>query len=435
MLRFSKCFASRPVFYSGWSACFSSKLLPIIILDCLLLLISQLSFPVSSTAQVTLDEALRIARESNPDLSEVARELIVANGEIQRANYFSQFNPKLDADADYRMRDDSSGSQDWRVGVSQELEIFGQPGLRRESASLSYQERRAELNDHLRMLNAAVEMSFYDALRHRRQIELLDELQSLDARLLKAAQSRMMAGDISQIELNLAQVSYGQTQLAAVAELERYRLQRSSLGRLLGGKVGREPQPSGRLEPTPIDANLDDLVERARLHRPDLEARFLEISRLSSEQALNQRLALPNPTIGVFGGHELNAEHFVGGTLSIPIPVFDRRQAESTALVGRTEQAKDQLMVTRLDVEREVYDAYYAYQTANKSLQIYQDQIIGPATESFNLLERAFTSGKIDLLRLAVTERAVYEARRGYLDASFNLVAAQVSIDLATGGI
>jgi len=57
----TKHFASRPVFFSGWSACFSSKLFPVFILHCLFLLISQLTFPGGSFAQVTLDEALRIA--------------------------------------------------------------------------------------------------------------------------------------------------------------------------------------------------------------------------------------------------------------------------------------------------------------------------------------------------------------------------------------
>jgi len=59
---------------------------------------------------------------------------------------------------------------------------------------------------------------------------------------------------------------------------------------------------------------------------------------------------------------------------------------------------------------------------------------VGPARESFELLEGAFNAGKLDLLSLSVAERQAFEARIGYLDAWFNLASARVSLDLAVGG-
>ena len=46
-------------------------------------------------AEVTLDQAVAIALEKNPDLAAAANELLVARGEIQRAEYISQFNPQV----------------------------------------------------------------------------------------------------------------------------------------------------------------------------------------------------------------------------------------------------------------------------------------------------------------------------------------------------
>jgi cobalt-zinc-cadmium efflux system outer membrane protein len=390
--------------------------------------------PVTCAEEITLDQAIAIAYESNPDLAAAAAELTIAASEIQRSNYFSQFNPELGSDGDYRQRKGQSNSQDWRVHLSQEFEIFGQQRLRRESARRGYERSAAELNDQRRLLAAAVQMSFYEALRLRQQAALLGELEALDGRLAKMATERFNAGEIGQIDLNLTQVRYGQSKRAVLDTREAYRLERSSLGRLLGGAVGAEPEPSGALRPDLGQADVETLLAKAQANRPDRKAAQLEIARLQSESTLNQRLALPNPSIGVFLGHEQNTERFLGGTVGFSIPIFNRRRAEGTAIAGRLAQARAKLRATELNIEREVRDAYGRYIEAVKALRISSDDVVTPAQQSFGLLEEAFKAGKMDLLTLSVAERQAFEARSSYLEAWFNCAAAHVSLELAVGG-
>src|SRR5207253_841994 len=143
------------------------------------------------------------AVENNPDLAAVANELVIARSELQRANYISQFNPELLSEGDYRDRSGHSNSQEWRARFSQQLEIFGQPALRRRSAAFGYQGTQANVSNQVRLLTAVVKMTFYEAVRERRRSELLSELASLDQRLSDAARARFEAGEIGQIDLNL----------------------------------------------------------------------------------------------------------------------------------------------------------------------------------------------------------------------------------------
>jgi outer membrane protein TolC len=199
--------------------------------------------------EISLNEAVAIAVENNPDLAAVAQELVVAQSEVERANYVSQFNPELLSEGDYRDRAGHSNSQEWRARLSQQLEIFGQPALRRRSAAFGFKGTQANVRNQVRLLTAAVKMTFYEAVRERRRSELLAELQALDRRLFDAARSRFEAGEIGQIDLNLSQVRYGESRRALIDGIEAYRLRR-------------------------------------------------EISRLQTEVQLNRRLALPNPTVG-----------------------------------------------------------------------------------------------------------------------------------------
>ncbi len=387
----------------------------------------------SGAQELTLDKALELARAHNPDLAAVADELQIARGELTRAGYLSPFNPQLLNEADYRRRTGSSNSQEWRVALSQEIEVFGQRKLRMESAGLGYKAKLAMVADQTRLLNGAVKLSFFDALRAREQLDLLGQRQELDGRLYQAARQRLRAGEIAYIDFNSAQIRYGETNRSMVEARERYRIQRSGLGRVLGGAMGAEPEPARPVVRPGPELKLATLMATAMEQRPDLKLHTLEIARLKTEAELNRRLALPNLTLGAFGGHELNSEYPMGVLLGFSIPIFNRRQGEAMMIEGELLRAKARLRAVTLNVERDVRDAYRQYLAAHEALKVYDEQVMDPARQTFELLERAFLSGKIDLLRLSVAEQEAFRARSSYIDAQFNLEAARVALELATG--
>ena len=73
-------------------------------------------------------------------------------------------------------------------------------------------------------------------------------------------------------------------------------------------------------------------MANAKSKRPDLRARQLEVARLNADYSLNQRMNLPNPTFGTYFGHDQNTNHFIGGTLGLSIPLFNRRTGEATVI-------------------------------------------------------------------------------------------------------
>ena len=298
---------------------------------------------LSSASEITLENAVALALAQNPDLGAGRQEIAVVAGEQIRARYLSQFNPQLGTDFMFRPRGGRSNSQDWHVMLSQEIEIFGQRSLRLKSANLGWNQSAAMTRDRQRLLVGAVRLNFLDALRARRQVELVKEVEELDQRLYEAARARLSAGEIGQIDYNLAEVRYGEARHASVEARERYRAQRSSLGRLLGGASGPEPEPVDDYHLKLPATDLESLVAIALRERPDLCAAELEIARLQSEAELNQRLALPNPQIGTFFGHEENTQHPAGVGLGFSIPLFNRRRAEAAIIEARNRQANYKL--------------------------------------------------------------------------------------------
>jgi len=383
---------------------------------------------------VALSDAVAIAAAHNPDLAAVSQDLAIAEGQLQKARYLTQSNFEADTSGDYRARMNRSNAQDWRVAMQQEFEIFGQRSLRIESASINRDEMAANLRDAARLLTAAVKMTFYDATRALRRVGLTQEMADLDARLLEAARSRLQAGEVAPIDYGLAEVQYGRSRRALVEAREESRAQRSALGRILGGFLGPEPVPQEVQSRGAPPLDLASLAAAARRTRPDLRARQLEVARLGTEAALNQRMNLPNPIIGAFVGHESNTEHVIGPAIGFSVPLFNHRSAEAAIIEAQRRQAEQRLHAIDLDIERQVRDAVGRYQTAAEALAIYRRDVIAPAREILDLHERAFREGKIDLFRLSLIERESFEARAGYIDAQFGLDAAAVALELATGG-
>src|SRR5579871_3173616 len=99
----------------------------------------------ATSEQVSLTDAIAIAKAHNPDLAAVAQELGIAAGQTEKARYLSQSNFESDNEAWYRARTNRSNSQDWRLAMRQEFEIFGQRALRIKSASINYDETAANV--------------------------------------------------------------------------------------------------------------------------------------------------------------------------------------------------------------------------------------------------------------------------------------------------
>jgi outer membrane protein, heavy metal efflux system len=325
------CRQQSPVFRSRTRRILLALLLPAMVLATLL--------RNAAASEVTLDHAVSLAIASNPDFAATEQELNIAAGEQIRSRYLSQFNPQTGTDFAYRPRGGRSNSQDWHVILSQEIEVFGQRALRMKSANLGWRQSAAMVRDRLRLLSTAVKLTFLEALRTRQQTQLLGELEKLDSRLHEAARMRLKAGEIGQIDYNLAAVRYGETSRALVEARERYRAQRSTLGRLLGGTAGPEPEPADDYNLKLPASDLRTLIDMAVRNRPDLRASELEIARLETQATLNKRLALPNPQIGAFFGHEENTQHPSGITFGFSVPLFNRRQAEGAIIEAQRRQA------------------------------------------------------------------------------------------------
>jgi len=391
--------------------------------------------PSCAIGQQSIDfsAALELAKKNNPDWKSAEQEVEIARGKLTTARLISPFNPVLEGQAGPRNIPGEKIGADYGVGVSMELEVAGQRGLRIGEAEKNLQRAEAAYKDFARTFTAKLARAFYQALFARERVSLVRRVESLNQRLHEVTRIKFEAGDVSGLELNVAAVRYGRSRketLDGERELRRALLE---LRRLLG--VEESIAPVGELPITAPPVSLQQALERARANRPDLAAKSRELERAESEIALRRREIFPNPSVGVFFNREATGDKTVLGGLSIPLPFFNRRQGELESLEARKVQARAELLALEKEIRKEVDQVLNQWATASESFQLFQKEIIERIEENFKLLEAAYRERKIDFPQVIIMENDLITANLAYLDTTLALREAAIKLQEVTGEV
>ncbi|MDT7040711.1 TolC family protein [Candidatus Nitronereus thalassa] len=403
-----------------------------------LLLLSLGSHPVDAVESLTVEQAVKTALERNPDLLAIRQEVEVARGREVRSRLFNRFNPSLNGQAWNRNNPGSGNESDFQVTLSQEVEVAGQRGLRREAATRSVTRVEAQVKDRERVITGQVTRAFFQALTLKKRLELRKEIEKLNLRIRNASKARFKAGVAPIMESNLAEIRYGQSRKETFVAEALFQNALVDLRRLLGWEPDRSIELSGQLRNSPKAVLLPDLLQSAQAQRPDLIAAKREVARVKAAMDLTRRLIVPNPTFQGFYQTETEgpegASKIVGGGVSIPLPLFDRKQGELVTQGGELNRSRHQVVAVTRNIEREVETAFQAYQAALQSVEVFEAEVLDRIDENFRFIEISYREGKIGLLQLIVVQDDLITAQLSYVDSLGQFRAAETNLAQAVGG-
>lgn len=387
--------------------------------------------------ELTLPEALRLARARNPGLRGALQEVEIARGRLVKARYPSQFNPIVGGEVGHREQNEpgeSGSTRDVAVTLSQEIEVVGQRSARIREAEQAVARAEAQGRDRERLLDSEVKASFFHVLAAARRLELVRGTERLTRRVRDAAGERVRAGEVPPLEENLAAIRLGQARKETYATEAEKEAALLALRRLLDYAPDAPLEPVGELRTSTKAIVLEDALARALAARPDLAAAGREVERVDAERSLTRRLAFPNPTLeGFYREEEFGPDRIAGGGISIPLPLFDRRQGELVALAAQHSQARAQVDALRRAIEQEVGESFRRYEAAARTLAAFEEDVVARVDKSFGLIETAYEAGKIDLFQLIVVQNDLVTAQLSYLDALAGFREAEVALEQAMG--
>jgi cobalt-zinc-cadmium efflux system outer membrane protein len=394
----------------------------------------------AAAAGLTVEEAIAVALENNPNLQAARQQLETARARAIKAHYLNQYNPQVQvqtSQAHFEFAPGGNATQIYSTATV-EVEVAGQRGLRIKAADRALSEAQANVADAERLTRARAQYAFYQALYLRERLDLMERVEDLNRRLRDATAMRFRAGESARLEANLAAIRYDQSRRMTLLAHRDHQNGLRALQRSLGMVPTGELEVSGSLlVGRTIALDPQRALQAASANRPDLRARDYQISRIAADIELIKRLRIPNLTVGGFIGQipEIPGEFVreIGGIVGFPIPLFERKQAELTDLKGLETRAKYERRATKLTIEQQVRDALSAYEASRDALEVFQADALGRLKESFELIDTAYRLGEIGLLQLIVVENDLVAANSSYLDSLWDYWVARIAVETVAG--
>lgn len=390
----------------------------------------------SPTSVLTLQRAIAIAEESNPSLRSAKAALAAAEGENREASSLLNFNPELTVEQAQRRADpDGTRFRESSIGISQTLEIAGQPGHRRSAARHGLAAAKADIDNVRVQLRADVELAFAKVLLLQRRIASESESLNLASEAARAVGKRVDAGEDSRLDGNLARVEADRAQSQQASTEEQLVEARARLAELLHLAPGALPQAEGDLPEQAPGLRLEALLAAAAA-RPELKSLLEREASANSRLQLERAAATPDITVGLSSAREgppEARERALMFSVTVPLPFFKRNQAN----IGRALTQRDQAVIDRevglRGGEALVRELWLRLQKLEARVANLRSSTLARLDENLSLSRKAYQAGEIGIVQLVLVNRQAVDARRDYLEALGEYTQIRIALEKAAG--
>jgi cobalt-zinc-cadmium efflux system outer membrane protein len=250
---------------------------------------------------------------------------------------------------------------------------------------------------------------------------------------------RFNAGDLAQVDLNRLELLRAQFESDFETAMVNIRTAKIQLLMLLNDRIPIERfDISGPFDFTDELRPLEEYRNIALEARPDLKASVqnVELAKIAHQLAVAN--ASTDPTFSIWWSHNPSfsnpfANETMGGSISIPLRIFDRNQGEKARTqvdIGRNERLRD---ANRALVFSDVDSAYWTLVQNLNLLKPYKARYLPLAIDVRDRMAFSFQHGGASLLDYLDAEKSYRDTRLAYLNLIGSYLTAAAQMDMAAG--
>ena len=399
-----------------------------------LVTIAQTSTPTASPqATASLQAVLAHAAREAPALQVSRARLRLAEAAQRGAAPWLRDNPTLSVRLGPRL----DGARDTRalelaVELSQALELSGARSARLSAAEQLARSLEAEHAALAWSVAMDVTLAYHQAALAGARVASEQARVRFAQDVVRVAERKRRAGEIAALGQSLAELDLAAAERDVLDALRAAREAELTLAELSGWPTEAPLHVAAAtlaLEPVPTEAAVLATLDAV----PELRAAQAARAEVEARRAVAEREAWPTPVLGAAVAHEDAESWVVQGTLSLPLPLFQRGQ-EARTRVEVELSINDALLAglaTRLRAQ--LLRAHAALTAAHARLLLHTTREVPTLEATAALLRRGFEAGELPLLELTAARQRLLEARRAGLDAHEAYARARVGLERAMG--
>jgi cobalt-zinc-cadmium efflux system outer membrane protein len=279
--------------------------------------------------------------------------------------------------------------------------------------------------------------AYHTAVYRRDKLEVAQELAKLNSQLVQALRRQLEANQVPAADVLLTEVENLSARQHVEAARQEYADALAGLRQQIGVvELADSAEPDGKLE-APQDAAAGDeepLLQTALGGRPEIQTARAEVERSRAALCLARADRIPIPSLGPVYEKDESGSSFYGLAVSSPIPVWNagaRLVAQREAEYHRDAVVLEQ---TRQRVTVQVKTAMTRWNQAQQ-LSARTAAIAPLLAEQAARMERLFTAGQTDLVKLLQVRQRWLDAANMRLDATWQATQAYADLLSSVGGV
>ena len=396
----------------------------------------------SKSPLFTLEEAQRLAAESNPTLRQAEAEIRASKARQQQSGLYP--NPTVGYTGD-EIRGGSVGGGKQGFFVQQTIVTGGKLARSRDVFSKETQLAEIEAQEQKIRVETSVKTAFLRVLAAQELLDVRRDLAKIQQDFTETQRQLSNTGQADESEVLDAEVDAQRLRLSARMQENTLREEWRSLTALLGRPDLPLSTVSGDLEHNWPDLNEDQAVESIATQSPANRIADASAARASAELIRAKRE--PIPDLQLRGGMEYNNEllgsvPFATGweaiaEVGVQIPIFNRNQgniAAASASLDRANLEKQRVALTLRDRAATAADQY-----ANAKLMAleYRDEMLPRAKKAYTLMVEKYGLMLAANPRVLQSQRKLFDLQAEYIVALENVWTAGIALQgfLLTDGL
>lgn len=391
---------------------------------------------------LTIDEAVDIALKENRGLTAARIQVEEARGRSKQAGLYP--NPEIESSFGFDTIFANDGERNFTAGINQPIPLSGRIGAQREVANVNVNLTLSDIANSERLLVQKVRRTFIDLLAIEEQLKLQETLINLNSELLNGIEAGIKEGLASQQDLNAIAIALQQARQEKEVSIALKKSKIYEINNLLGKPPGFNFTPQGKLEYESLKDLNNCNTDTAFSQRPDLRFAGLDIERAKADLRLAKALRFDDITAGIFyendrlvldssSGEITDNDQLIGFKLTIPLPVFDRKQGLIAEAQSRENRAEENFSALKLSISQEVSDALNRVTTLSELLETYQTGILRIAEDNVKLVEDGFKQGLVGIADVIQSRQQFATLTSSYINSVRDYQIALNDLQIASG--
>jgi len=383
----------------------------------------------------SLSEILTLALKHSPAMTGVAAALEESQGKQIAAGAY--LNPTVSGAAGRgSIRDPRTGVSiaERTITVEQPLEWPGKRVARQRAADAGLSGALAGIEEAKVAVSAEVKAGFYQLLFAQQDVQLAKENLRTVEEFVELIRVRVETKESPKFELVKATVELQKAEKDLARAENTLLVSRANLNKISGKALGEQFVIQGEFEVPRLDLNLRILMEQAMARHPTLRRQEKAVEQ--AQFALEQERAARMPNVSVIGQYHREAgDESVMAGLSVPVPIWYRRQGEIGTAMGMHHRAQAERTRIQYELEQAVTQSFQEMQTAQRQMQVFEKGLLYQAKEALDIAQFSFRNGVASLLEVIDAQRVHRQTLLEFAQARASYSLALAKLEQAVGGL